>query len=60
MGLTINDIREYLVIVGFENGENNLEHPVVDLLALQDCDVKENYEWADEERSILRPKKLIL
>ena len=58
--VVINDFKEYMVIVGFETGDDGQEYPVAESQVLQESDVRENYEWADVEETILKLKKQVL
>jgi hypothetical protein len=53
------NFREYSVIVSVEK-DNNEEYPVVETMLLEDEDVLYNYEWVDDERTILKPKSLVI
>lgn len=51
--------REYSVIVSVEK-DNDEEYPIVESMMLSDEDVLYNYEWADAERTLLKPNSLVL
>lgn len=55
----MENLKEYLVIVDLivVDGE---EMPVVETQFLDDLDVQQDYVWADEEQTILKPKGLEL
>lgn len=58
--VVINDFKEYMVIVGIETGEDGQEYPIAEPQVLQESDVRENYEWADADNTILKLKKQVL
>jgi len=49
----------YLVIVGVEK-IGRTEMPIVETQTLEESDVINNYEWADEDETILKKKDLQL
>lgn len=51
--------REYSVIVNIEK-DNDEEYPIIESMMLSDEDVLYNYEWADAEQTLLKPKSLVL
>lgn len=44
----------YLVVVGVEKTENGGELPLVETQTLEESDARDNYEWADEDKTILK------
>jgi hypothetical protein len=50
----------YLVIVGVEKTENGGELPLVETQTLEILDRVDNYEWADEDKTILKKRGLEL
>ena len=50
----------YLVVVGVEKTENGGELPLVETQTLEESDALNNYEWADEDKTILKKKVLEL
>ncbi len=50
----------YLVVVGVEKTENGGELPLVETQTLEESDALNNYEWADEDKTILKKKGLEL
>jgi hypothetical protein len=49
----------YLVIVAVETIEG-VETPIVETQTLEESDALNNYEWADEDKTILKKKGLEL
>lgn len=47
---------KHLVIIGYETVDGE-EMPIVEEQMLEESDVRDNYEWADEEKTILRLKE---
>lgn len=45
----------YLVITGIENIDG-VDTPIIEPIELGTIDVRENYVWADEEKTILKHK----
>jgi hypothetical protein len=46
--------KEYSVVVGIEKDGDN-EYPVIEKQMLEESDMEINYEWVDDEHTILKP-----
>ena len=59
MHKTEEKFKEYLVIVGVEMTEDG-EYPIVENLVLNEKEAEETLVWADEDKTIYKPKTLVL
>lgn len=49
----------YSVVVSIEVIDG-VDTPIIDTITLEENDVKVNYEWVDEDKTILKKKDFIL